>query len=81
MHAQTLKMCTEAIFCPILKIKIALESWDSIRFKKVKIFFIACILYADQPKYGGKRFWPFCVQNARKKKIFNIFGKYGVSAF
>ena len=53
VRVQILKYRTEASFCPILIIECALESWDPVEFKKICQFFLACILHAQWPKYGG----------------------------
>ena len=73
-------MRTEASFCPILKIKLALESWDSILSKNIKFF--SCVHFARRlAKIWGVAILAILRAKCTQEFFFNIFGKYGVSAF
>ena len=62
------------------KNKISVKKLILHTFQKNWLFFPACILHAVLSKSLPFIFWLVCVQNARNKKKFNFFEKYGISA-
>ena len=80
-RVQSLNKRTEVSFCPILIIECALKSWGPIEFKKINFILRAPTRHKIGLKSLPPRFWPFCVQNARKKKMTYLFEFYGTSAF
>ena len=68
-------------FCPILIIEYALKSWDPAEFKQICLIWCAPTRHKIGSKLLTPIFWPFCVQNARKKTMTYFVEFYGTSAF
>jgi len=81
VRVQSLNKHTEVSFCPILIIGSALESWDPMEFKKISLILCASTRHKIGSELLTPMFWPFCVQNARKKKMTYFSEFYGTSAF
>ena len=81
VRVQSLNKHTEVSFCPILIIESALESWDPMKFKKISLILCASTRHKIGSELLTPMFWPFCVQNARKKNNTYFFEFYKTSAF